>query len=505
MKKILLSICVVFFTIITSAQTCPEIEGYSPITIRFGINESNFPTIPLYWNRFYKVDPLTGILNPQSCTYTGDPNLTSVALCACIVQGAWFRRVTDVCDPTPCGGDVSLPVLPITNPNTPANSWSQGSAWLASQIPDVSSSIAVMITKDMLIDADVNLSKGHWLIFNAGNSSILTGQTVTDNSVIQVFLPAQLENFGTIKGSGQIIGSLTNSGTISPGNSPGKITITGNYTATSSAIQQVEIAAADIYDTLVVTRDSSFAGGYATLGGTLNISLLNGFIPVAGDAFKIITGTSVTGTFANINLPVLPAGLTWTINYNTTDITLNTTASALPVNFIYTKALRQNNSVQVEWQTANEINVKNYEIEKSADGIHFTAAGTLNAKGTAANNYSWIDISPANGNNYYRIKEIDADSKFMYSGIVLVNMTVASKISVYPNPVKRNESLQVDIQNKTVSRMEIINTIGQVLYSQSGNITGTVNIPVSSSWATGQYLLRMISENKIELQKIVVQ
>jgi hypothetical protein len=105
MKRILLlSTCIFCMAAITHAQTCPGIEGLTPIQVRFGINDSNFPTVPLYWNRFFTVNESTGLLESVTCSYTGDPNLHEFAYCACYLTGLYFRMVTDVCDPTPCGG-----------------------------------------------------------------------------------------------------------------------------------------------------------------------------------------------------------------------------------------------------------------------------------------------------------------------------------------------------------------------------------------------------------------
>src|SRR6266700_161212 len=149
MKKILLSVSILYIVVITNAQTCPQIQGFTPVPLTYGTNiygfpETKMPIIPLYWNRFYTEDPLTGLLVPSGCVFTGDPNITEFAGCACYLTGPYFRKVTDVCDPTPCGGDISLPQLPITNNNNSSSSWSQGATWLAGQVPDLSSSLSVM-------------------------------------------------------------------------------------------------------------------------------------------------------------------------------------------------------------------------------------------------------------------------------------------------------------------------------------------------------------------------
>ena len=510
MKKILLISFTFCVAGITYAQTCPGIQGLSPEPMRYGINvfgqpETVFPTVPLYWNRFYKVDEVTGQIVPTSCSYTGDPNIHELAVCACYLTGIYFRSVTDVCDPTPCGGDLSLSQLPITNNNSSGTNWSQPVTWLANQVPDMTSSLSIMITKSAQVDVDLNLPANHWLIFTAGNSSVLAGNTITCNSIIKIYPAAQLENFGTLKGSGQIIGSLINSGTLSPGNSPGKFTVVGNYTATATAIHQVEIAALNSYDTIHISRDSTFPGGNAVLNGTLNVALLNGFAPSVGETYKIIDFTAATGVFSNMYLPALSAGLLWVTHYNANDITLEVTAAALPVTITYTKLYRKDAGVSVEWGTATEVNVKNYEIERSSDGIHFNKAGSVNSFGTGAANYSWYDATPVNGDNYYRIKSVDIDGLFMYSTIVSIKITGDNKITVYPNPVRGGEALQLNLQNITATKIEILNALGQSLYSKSGRLTGNVQVAVSTAWAAGQYVLRITSENIVVMKKILIR
>ncbi len=62
--------------------------------------------------------------------------------------------------------------------------------------------------------------------------------------------------------------------------------------------------------------------GTATLAGTLNVSFVNGFTPVAGQSFQIITFGSETGTFSQIIAEGLPLGLTLNPEYDPTDFTL---------------------------------------------------------------------------------------------------------------------------------------------------------------------------------------
>jgi hypothetical protein len=105
---------------------------------------------------------------------------------------------------------------------------------------------------------------------------------------------------GTLSGSGTIDASVRNAAEIDVGGpgAAGLLTITGNYTQTSSGVLSLGIGgynAGTDFGQLAV-------GGTATLDGTLNVSLLNGFVPQSGDAFAILTFASESGTFATLNV-----------------------------------------------------------------------------------------------------------------------------------------------------------------------------------------------------------
>ncbi|MDH5343009.1 MAG: hypothetical protein OEW79_09285, partial [Betaproteobacteria bacterium] len=105
---------------------------------------------------------------------------------------------------------------------------------------------------------------------------------------------------GVLGGSRTIVGDVNNlSGTVSPGASPGIMTIDGDYFQGSSATLLAEIGgtATGQYDQLIVT-------GTVTLGGNLTVVLDNGFFPLAGDTFTIVQGGgAVSGAFASTSLP----------------------------------------------------------------------------------------------------------------------------------------------------------------------------------------------------------
>ena len=140
-----------------------------------------------------------------------------------------------------------------------------------------------------------------------------------------------LEAGDSLIGSGTLAADLVNGGTVSPGASPGIITVNGDYTQTVDGILEIELSGRTPgtgHDQLVVT-------GAATLSGILNVSLINGFEPQLGDTFFIVDHpTSGTGNFSVENLPVLPGGLMMEINYADPGVTL-TVVSGSTDTFIF--------------------------------------------------------------------------------------------------------------------------------------------------------------------------
>ena len=102
---------------------------------------------------------------------------------------------------------------------------------------------------------------------------------------------------GVLSGSGSIAGNLVNSGGyVSPGHSPGSISVLGNFTQSKDGTLIIEAAGADPsqIDQLHIT-------GTATLGGNLDVKLLDGFAPDPDDTFGAIDASAISGKFASVS------------------------------------------------------------------------------------------------------------------------------------------------------------------------------------------------------------
>ncbi|OJV15698.1 MAG: hypothetical protein BGO12_15805 [Verrucomicrobia bacterium 61-8] len=128
-------------------------------------------------------------------------------------------------------------------------------------------------------------------MFVGGNAYINEG-TLSVNGTLQA--QNVLVSLGAwLKGSGFILGNLFNSGVVAPGNSPGTLTVNGNFTQTSGGSLQVEVASSTVFDRLIVS-------GNAQLAGQLQVLSFGGYKFQYGQQFAFLQAGSISGKFDSI-------------------------------------------------------------------------------------------------------------------------------------------------------------------------------------------------------------
>lgn len=115
---------------------------------------------------------------------------------------------------------------------------------------------------------------------------------------------------GHFKGAASFSGTqnlVTFNGGYEPGDSPAAVSFGGSVAFGSGSSLTLELggnSAGTHYDQLNVAAT-------ATFGGTLNVVLINGFGPAAGQVFQLFNAADQAGSFATVNLPALAPGLAW--------------------------------------------------------------------------------------------------------------------------------------------------------------------------------------------------
>lgn len=208
------------------------------------------------------------------------------------------------------------------------------------------------------------------------------------------------------------------------------VTIVPTSTITSAVTVRLYFSVAE-YNTLKAADASITALSDLRVLRRSDITCVNA---ISGYPDVIVpTATGSFGTYANGYYIEFA-----TTNFGTFFIAGST--AVVPLKLLSINASLENKQTKISWTTTQEINTKNFIVEKSKDAQSFAAIGNVNAKNTAnaINAYTFIDVNPFEGVSFYRLKMFDKDGAFSYSPILKVEAKGKSVISIYPNPVIDN-------------------------------------------------------------------
>ncbi|MCP5161447.1 MAG: filamentous hemagglutinin N-terminal domain-containing protein [Hahellaceae bacterium] len=173
-----------------------------------------------------------------------------------------------------------------------------------------SASVVTLNTPQFVNTGTVQVSGG---VLDLGNRYQQTGgQTILSGGELKA---GSFDfNSGALKGSGTFTGNFNNNGLIlSPGNSPGSITVNGDYHQGAGANLTMEIAG-----TQTGQFDQLKVNGTAYLGGTLTIVPLSPYAETpTGELVSLIISNAVNGNFTGTTVP---AGYTFTPSLATTGL-----------------------------------------------------------------------------------------------------------------------------------------------------------------------------------------
>jgi hypothetical protein len=172
------------------------------------------------------------------------------------------------------------------------------------------------------------LEVGNRLDVGLNGEMFLNGGSVKAN-ILDIAEATTFTFLGGVLNTYSVVGDLTNKGgTLAPGASPGLLTVEGDYAQEAAASLMIELGGldrGDEYDAMIVNGDLSLAGN-------LDVVWWDGFTASLDNSFDLLDWTgSLIGTFDNINLPVLSAGLFWDASGLYLDGTILVTDASQPV------------------------------------------------------------------------------------------------------------------------------------------------------------------------------
>jgi len=180
---------------------------------------------------------------------------------------------------------------------------------------------------------------------------------------------------------------------------------------------------------------------------------------------------------------------------------------ALPVSLLSFTAAPATGGVQLQWQTASETNTWSFQPEYSLDAHSFQSLESVAAKkGNGTNQYTYLHEIKDDGPLFYRLKTLEANGNYTYSGIVQVSFQESEAIAVYPTIVNDGK-LHIDFKgNNPYQSMKLLGMDGKLRYSQSLSPSQTGDQLVDISRCTpGLYVLKLYGASENLTRRIVVQ
>lgn len=371
----------------------------------------------------------------------------------------------------------------ISAPNTftftgaVSNAWATATNWTGGAVPGSNSSATI----------------------GAGETCTLDASTTTGSVTVQTGSMFNISDGVVLTANG----GVDNNGTIAPGNSPGCATITGNFTNAASGTLAIEVNGKTTpctdYDKLTVT-------GTATIGSsTLTVAFGGGYTPTNGDKITFLQAASISGTFTP---PSLPTG--WAIKYDVPGTVYLEFESLLPIELVSFRANIVEDMVQLDWQTASELNNRGFEVQRSTDAIQWELLHFENGNGTSTevHHYSFLDEHPLSGTNYYRLQQMDFDGHFEYSPTVSVEMKRKGGISVFPNPASDAAMLYLETDYLGEATLTLYDLMGRQVKSQPLNLEGKAlhtDIDLTDLPGSGMYLMVIEAGQQWWQQRVVVE
>jgi hypothetical protein len=269
--------------------------------------------------------------------------------------------------------------------------------------------------------------------------------------------------------------------------------------------------------TVIVDNSYSLNNVYISIGGTLNFNQNNTLALDAASIVNILSGGTLTATHPTPNELLSIGGVTkydgkvdGTISgpVQATSMTgpdpAGFTTVILPVNFVSFGADRSNGTVQLFWNTANEMNNSHFEVERSANGTDWETIGKVAAGVNATDRYTFTDEAAPAAQTQYRIRQVDIDGNYGYSKVVLVGG--ANAATAQATIFASGKTVSIVPGNVSPSRLivRVITLGGQVLQQQSfESVAGRFDLSVSTP-TTGVFVVQVTDGSQWSVAKKVI-
>ncbi len=179
----------------------------------------------------------------------------------------------------------------------------------------------------------------------------------------------------------------------------------------------------------------------------------------------------------------------------------------VPVELINFEATFVNNTINLFWETATEINNYGFEIQRTVGQKSFLSpwetVGFVEGAGNSNSpkQYSFVDTDNLSGKVSYRLKQVDIDGATEYSNVVTVTINGLAKTELYqnyPNPFNPTTIISFNLSHTTHVKITVYNTLGEKVTELVNEVreAGIHNLKFDASNLTsGFYIYRIVTDS----------
>ncbi len=180
-------------------------------------------------------------------------------------------------------------------------------------------------------------------------------------------------------------------------------------------------------------------------------------------------------------------------------------AGVLPVKLNGFAVQKSGYTARISWATTEEINSRQFIVERSKNGFAWSTIGTVAATGNsnATRNYNFVDNNPEKGVNFYRLKMVDADNKFTNSETKSVLFSNTNVVLITPNPASSFVNIYMSKNNNSLSQILVSDANGKVI-SNIRTASQTYQLQ-TAKYTKGLYVIKVMEEGNTSTHKIIIQ
>jgi hypothetical protein len=226
----------------------------------------------------------------------------------------------------------------------------------------------------------------------------------------------------------------------------------------------------------------------------------------------VSSGPDYTITVANLQPEIVDS--TFFSRPAITQETLHCNNVVVPLTLINLSATVVQKNILITWQTTQEINTKHFIIERSADAINFSAIGNMNAQNSPAitHSYNYTDNTILPRINFYRLRMVDKDGSFTFSGIIRISAGNQDEISISSNPVSNYTTISFSVLQKQKIFIGIYDIAGRLvkiivnapLEPGTHQLYWNSRDEIGRAVSAGMYVLKMRKAAHTETKKFIV-